>query len=277
MIDIKSPGNLGNRMFQHCFARILEQEFGYDYNVRRFDGLIDTYTPCPHKPRRYNKTLKLKRCHKLSVDQIRSMMSVRGGDCDLMIKCTFEFYPHYKPYKELIRNQWLRIEPSDNFNHCYQNNRLVSVEVRPDDIVCNLRLGTDVVDKYDDRLLGFDYFDIILKNTKWNRLFLTSDNLNHPIISQFAKYNPILYRAPDPFNNFHFMFKFNKIAISQSTYSWWAAYLSNANEVYYPLPIKGPWTHLWNLDLRVDDDPRYIYVDERSQQILRDCKVSYTL
>jgi hypothetical protein len=85
-----------------------------------------------------------------------------------------------------------------------------------------------------------------------------------------------------------FVTRFDRIAISESTYSWWAAYLSNASEVYYPISKRGLWgvNTRWNcaksmwrkvnsinardrdLYLRVDHE-RYKYVHQESGVIYK--------
>ena len=53
--------------------------------------------------------------------------------------------------------------------------------------------------------------------------------------------------------------------MSKSTFSWWAAFLSNAEEVYIPKASRGIWC--WEesreagIDLFVDDESRYINVE----------------
>ena len=65
--------------------------------------------------------------------------------------------------------------------------------------------------------------------------------------------------------------QFNNIAISQSTYSWWTAFLSNAENIYYPIAKEGPFsltdTKYKGTDLRVAI-PEFKYVDYETKTIL---------
>jgi hypothetical protein len=117
--------------------------------------------------------------------------------------------------------------------------------------------------------LPFEYFDIILRNIKMNRLFITSDSPQHPLLKPFDKYSPIYFFQSDPIKTFNFIRIFNRIVLSQSSYSWWAAFLSQAEEIYYPITQNGQWVvrPKNDEDLRVDED-RYVYVSQKHSKIM---------
>jgi hypothetical protein len=48
-----------------------------------------------------------------------------------------------------------------------------------------------------------------------------------------GKYKPIYYDA-DPIHHFAFIQRFNRIILSNSTFAWWAAFLSRATRIYAP-------------------------------------------
>ena len=50
---------------------------------------------------------------------------------------------------------------------------------------------------------------------------------------------------------------FNKILIANSTLYWWMVFLLNAQEIYFP---EGWLRNRLAIDLRVDNDDRYIYI-----------------
>ena len=87
-------------------------------------------------------------------------------------------------------------------------------------------------------------------------------------IKQFEKYNPIILKG-DTLTDFRSLKSFKKIIISQSTFSWWAAFLSDADEVFFPLPEKGTARLIneWSdgrpdIDLVVSDEERYKYIKQ---------------
>jgi hypothetical protein len=118
--------------------------------------------------------------------------------------------------------------------------------ITANDLVISLRLGDFfrplLKTNPPHRLLLHDYFKIVLANCKYERLFITSDEPFHPFVNEFKSYDPILLQHQSPIATMAFVAQFRKIAISQSTYSWWCAYLSNASEIYFPIPKTGPWS-----------------------------------
>jgi hypothetical protein len=52
-------------------------------------------------------------------------------------------------------------------------------------------------------------------------------------LKYFDKYNPTIV-SHDEYSDFEFIRSFDKIISSNSTFSWWAAFLSDASEIYLP-------------------------------------------
>ena len=127
-----------------------------------------------------------------------------------------------------------------------------------------------------DRLLDYDYFKIILESKKWNNIYIITNpgsighNDQYTYLKEFKDYDPIIVRCYDPVMSMGFGAMFNNIAISQSTYSWWVGFLSNAENIFFPIPRSGPFS-LSNVyactDLRISSH-EYKYVDYETRSIL---------
>ena len=81
-------------------------------------------------------------------------------------------------------------------------------------------------------------------------------------------------------DNFLFIKRFNKIVISNSSFAWWAAFLSDAELIIGPRPASGMWAPSdpisKNLDLEVKDG-RFRYLEcepYRSEFLLERLSVS---
>lgn len=151
-------------------------------------------------------------------------------------------------------------------------------EIYPEDLVISLRLEDYTCEPNLDRLLDFDYFSIILENTTFRKLYIITNpgsighNNQYEYLKKFYKYDPIFVRIYNyPVLSLAFGAQFNNIAISQSTYSWWMAFLSDATNIYYPIPEKGPFsltdTNFTGVDLRIPSKD-FKYVDYKSRTIL---------
>lgn len=202
----------------------------------------------------------------------------------LVLLGNFELGKNYTPYRNKLK-KWFKY-PKVNLNK-FEFFRLHPefeeggwfVEYKFDgitekDIVISLRLEDYVNDQNKDRFLGFDYFRIILENTKYDRVFIITNpgsighNEHYRYLKEFYLYNPIIVRVYDPVMSMSFASKFNNIAISQSTYSWWLAFLSDAKNIYYPIPKVGPFSlcdeNYKGCDLRVaSKDFKYVDVESR--------------
>lgn len=206
----------------------------------------------------------------------------------LVLLGNFELGENYYPYRNKIKKwfkfpeidlskfEFFRLHPdlgSENYfiHEQYQ-------EITPDDLVISLRLEDYTSPEHLDRLLDYDYFKIILENNKFNNVYIITNpgsighNHQYEYLKPFFPYNPIFVRIYDrPIMSMAFGAQFNHIAISQSTYSWWLAFLSNAKTIYYPIPKVGPFSltdkRFANCDLRVALS-EYRYVDYENRVIM---------
>lgn len=208
----------------------------------------------------------------------------------------FETGNQYLPYRGQIR-EWFRFPRIDynkfdffklapNPEHYFVSSEIPTIE--KDDLLISLRLEDYTTDNNKNRLLDFDFFKIILENKKPNKLIIITNPgcINHEefyykFLNDFRDYDPIIVRCYEPVMSMAFGALFNNIAISQSTYSWWTAFLSYAENIYYPIAIEGPFSfndeRYFGIDLRVAS-PEFKYIDYATRTILPDdfyTKINY--
>lgn len=285
----------GNKVLQQCFARALAERTGYSVKAPKIPWLVNSgdYTPNTRKPidsnlREVLISHKSSMRHKVNLNDIIEEMP-----CTYRIHSYLEYYPNIQPYHDMIINDWVKIisprgSPTSNdrlgamkfFKHTsndkFELHKVSSITER--DLVLSVRLGRDYLRQHKYRLLLGDYFKIILDNTEYDRVFITSQDPHNDILRDLYAYDPVFVQHITPIHTLNFVKMFNNIAISQSTYSWWAAYLSSADNIYFPITKDGPWSYgphqrrKWKdfqHDLMVPQS-RYKYVSYKDKHIIGD-------
>ena len=237
---------LGNKLFVYCVGRIISKELGFELVCKPICGFPKSYNLVADGLAGLKKQfLKEGSSSLFSLDFIINNRDPRN----IFLHGYFQNYQIYKPYKYLIRNDWLKAE-----NKYIQNS---------DDIVVHVR-----IEKNDIHFVPFYFFEEALSCAKYRNIYLCTNNPDHPYINNFKKYNPIIRRHQKQYSqeavldDFKFIMSFDKIVISPSTFAWWAAFLSDASEIYFPRRQKGFFSReAPNINLFVDDEDRYKYID----------------
>lgn len=228
-VSIDLPALLGNRLFGFCVAKILAEELNFNLHCKPIHGFPNTYSYI-NNFLSDSYDLEIHECqHDIDIQAIISNRNPRN----IVIRGYFQRYRYLEPYAQKIRNDWLKLEANLEYK---QNIH---------DIVLHIRFN------YSSGQLPFSYYEKALSMASYNRLFICTDEPDHPELQQFNKYNPIIRSSCSLTNvmqsqtswddicklnidDFMFISSFNKIIISHSTYAWWAAFLSKATEIYAP-------------------------------------------
>lgn len=248
-VFIDLPALLGNRLWGFSIAKIIATELDYNLHCKSIWGFPNTYQYTPSKPEN-EYSWEHHEC-----DQDINLAAIIGSDAvrNISISGYFQRYEYIKAYADIIRNDWLKIDPA------------MLYDTDKEDIVIHVRFHVGQAP------VKFEYYEKALSMTTYKQLYICTDEPFHPYLKQFEPYNPIIkstqsfesYFYTTPWDDvtsmniddFCFLASFNKIIISYSTYSWWAAFLSNATEIYAPYSKTGN-THYGKVD-----EPRYTYID----------------
>ena len=255
MVRVNFLGRLGNNMFQYCFGRILATELGYKLVSPLIDGFAGTQE---------NVEGKLIDENPLKLDgHIVDLKDILHNQQDrqIVLNGCFQRYEYYKNYKTEIR-KWMDINYHD-------------VGQTENDIIMHVRLGDNVTtfDTEHPFIMPLSYYEKALSSTSYDKLYICSDpeTIDNEYIRQFDKYDPIILRGGMTNNRIDLrtIKSFSKIIISQSTFSWWGAFLSNASEIFVPVPnrgtarLKNEWSIARpDIALFVDDEERYKYIKQ---------------
>jgi len=260
MIEVYYHGRLGNNMFQYSFGRILAEELGYKLTIQNPDD------PEHHeilefdsvKEKIEGKEFKAPTLH-LSGHQVPDFEEILSSQEQrrIFVDGYFQNYSLYKKHKNKIK-KWFPIK--------YQN-----VGQSENDLVIHLRLGDNVHQEWGNHpyMMPFSFFEKCISSCDYENLYIVTEPgfEQSSYVKQFEPYNPTVI-STSAYQDFCTVASFKKIVLSQSTFSWWAAFLSDAEEIYYPLPQKGEskLVNEWSdgrpdIDLTVDE-PRYKYIKQ---------------
>jgi hypothetical protein len=131
-------------------------------------------------------------------------------------------------------------------------------EVLPgkNDIVLNFR-GTDLAWAQ----MPLNYYRWILDKEQFDKLWIVTEDPHHNTVSRLLEMYPGEVLSNGPIKDLKFVMSAKKIIMTVSTFCWMAAWLSNADKIYFPIGSPYPLFDKENdRRLIVSDDDRYVYI-----------------
>ena len=263
MIEVRYENQLGNNLFQYCMGRILAEELGFylkPCNIEgfpftadlvegvRFDkGHFKTVGCCAEYGGMNDETVDL------------NIILANEGYRKVIVSGFFQRYEHFRWCKHRVK-KWL-----------YQQ---IETSQKKEDLIIHVRLGdysilhneVDVI--YKDgvkrggHLVDYGYYLDAIKESGSQNITIVTDEPSHPFIHKLK--DKIVENCSvisgSMMEDFLLIRSFNKICISKSTFAWWAAFLSEAREIYMPRTPWGVWSSD-NTSLYVEDESRYRVLD----------------
>jgi hypothetical protein len=242
MIKVIYKDRLGNNMFQYALGRILAEEMEYELVAR---PLVFPFTHQRISGVSHQQPIERLHPHYCDIPKIIGNREPRK----IHLEGFFQHSQYYLPYFDKIKKWFqfpLQVIPSYN--------------VKDSDILIYIRLG-DYFSKGRHSITHQFYEDIIEMSSP-DKVFIATEDPSHSFLKRFKKYNPT-YLHGTPILDLLSAQLFKKIVMSSSTFAWWAAVLSNATEIYFPIAEDHFWSRCYkctrpSIDLRIDES-RYIY------------------
>jgi hypothetical protein len=276
-VEVFLMGRLGNNLFQYALGRIIAEHLGFELTCSTFplspegirlsnESLKDTQSATLFSTASefINAPLHIpgkRYLHPHPTDDFVMDMTMtwKGQTIDLAgvladhsprkirLMGFFQRYEYYRPYLDKIRH-WFAVPPA-----------MEDIQITASDILVNIRGGSDF------NSLGWTldpaYYMSALKQAGGaERVFACGVGIDATVRDALAPFNPV-YVDGTPMEHFRFIQRFNRVVISNSSFSWWAALLSSAQEIYIPQGdgISGYSSNFEDVDLDVDDG-RYIRI-----------------
>lgn len=230
---------MGNNIFQYVFARIVHEETGLAMGIEDTGWPFENQEYFPNAIYKNGTVLSnLTYMEDLTnsddfLDRVISQCKETG----VILSGFYQNYKYYLPYTERIK-EWLytpvnsKFIPGDN------------------DWIMHLR-HEDYVGG--NGVLGNSYYDSILNEHSKNidKLYILGKDLLPEIVSYYQnKYNATIVNDTS-INDFALIKSFKNIICANSTFSWWASFLSNADRIFVPKPKTGYWSDLDHQKLQI--------------------------
>lgn len=213
MIRIESAGRLGNKLLYFIFARYIHDITGMSLIPEVIDGFKNTFNYYNGETKNSN-ILRTSSLDLKSPDLYDIFRKHRGGIIvDTMLH-------KYQKLKDINIKEYLSIDNEDKY-----------FKPGKEDLVIHIRLG-------DYKNLGFvtdlNLYLKVVKEEKYDKCYIVTDSPNDKVLDIFRNENCMIH-STDTLSDFVFIKNANKICISKSTYSWLAAYISDAEKIYFPM------------------------------------------
>jgi hypothetical protein len=245
MVKVQYMGRLGNNMFQYALGRYVAQKMSYQLIAGPLPFRATSEEIAGSRYTTPEQTLTGQFCDiKLLIEDQSPRV--------IILKGYFQQANIYLSFFSEIKKWFEMPNPENRF------------EITDSDMLIYIRLG----DYFQSgNSLRSSYYHKVIEMANPRRVFISTDEPQHSFLDELRTYNPfIISISNDPASDLRIAKLFSKIAISCSTFSWWAAFLSDASEIYFPIPKKGRWSGCNNkfidmndVDLRIDDS-RFIYL-----------------
>lgn len=239
MIEVKYTGRLGNQLFIYAAGRIMAEEMGYRLSAPPIEGFEGTKEfvdgECHHEPVQEFPVGSLPRVAEIVADR-------RPRKISLMTY--MQNYEHIKGKTQEVRN-WYR-QPE-------------GIKADPEAVLVHIRLGDFVELGW---ALSMDYYTkIIDENFRDRRIVVMTDDPKSPHLSALDKYNMEIHQSGD-LEQFRLLTTAKNLIIGTSTFSWWAAFISDAR-VFAPIMKRGYYFARFNKNERyIVEEERYTYVKD---------------
>jgi hypothetical protein len=244
-------GRMGNRMFQYAFGyilSILKNKPLYHGDLPNF-GIVSNL-----KTEQLYDTINTKTYGNNHID----MNFLLSTEKTIVVDSYLQRAEYYTPYRDILK-QIFRCQNLEPINK--------------DKLVLHIR-ETDYIQL--NAFIGYNGYKKIIEAAGYADVIIVTDNSNCEAVQRLLADGCVLNSSGyvDKFtfecdargiNDFKTLLLSENIAVSQSSFSWWAAFLGDHKEIYFPLTQNG---NLWKALPEKDDIDLFFELNKSYKIIL---------
>jgi hypothetical protein len=247
-VNVLFRGRLGNNLFQYALGRILAENLGLALDCRYVAPLVPEASKYLKLagPSRLDELLgyfpgvALRLAGIEAADPAQSFVVAQGKPWTgqkidfaailadrsprrIDLHGYFQRFEYFDGRESDIR-RWFALAPI-----------ATAFDVTRRDVLINIRRGLDF--GLFGWILPLSYYDRALASVAdVGQVYICGTGINDGVREHFKRLRPIYFQGT-PVEHFSFMTRFSTVVLSNSTFAWWAAYLSNAESVYAPSAV----------------------------------------
>jgi hypothetical protein len=254
MIKIKYHGQMGNRLFQYSLGRILSTELKFGLQANPIAGFNNTVSYGKRSFFCLFRKPQTLTGHNIDLESILAKKSHRL----ITLAGYFMRYEFYKKYKETIKKDWLFQAKRFQFGK-----RDISIHIRSGDL---WQVNSPKPVHGGHCALPFSYYRTILEQQKWDNIYIVTEDPDDPMVLKLAEQFSAQVQSSSVADDFNFLMSSTNVVLSVSTFSWWAAWLSDAKTIFFPIAGLFDPSFKPVINLIPDDEPRYQFITFKKQE-----------
>lgn len=249
MITIQSSGRLGNKLNYFITGMFIHEMKGMHFTPEKIDGFINTY----------DVKNGIHIAEQIEISSVYLQQNAFG-------RYLYEDFENFSQNINKIEKGFI----VDNMIHKYSLLKEMDVKryllmddsfkkPESDELVIHIRIGDyKSHKKHLNHVIENSYYLNVIEMEKnnINKVTILTDSPNDPKLDEFRSIGCEI-RCNNEIEDFAYIKNSNKICISNSTFSWTAAYISDASTIYWPIS-SNKWPYSPNPDARFDVDMRPI-------------------
>jgi hypothetical protein len=219
MIEVRYKGRLGNNLFQYALGRILAQELRFALTAPGIPHFVRTLDEVSGQS--YSSPVEILGGQQIDfagvVGNIKSRRIILDGH--------FQDYRYFIPHEASVK-RWFSLPSEPAVRH---------------DLIVHVRRADYI---HRGWALPFSYYEKAITTAlpSGGRLHIATDDHRDPFFRRFKRWNPQFIRA-DEITTLTLMARAKALVMSQSSFSWWAAFLAPEPQlVICPAPSFGLWS-----------------------------------